>query len=92
VTFRITKHEWDVTLLDRGIEITIRVEASSKQGARNEAHIWHPSGHIIHVEMVPGSGTAALREGAKPEKEGTYWTDIADRAYSEMREAEREDD
>jgi hypothetical protein len=52
---RITKRLWQVTLLDRGVEITIEVEASSKQGARNEAHIWHPGGHIVHVEMVPGS-------------------------------------
>ena len=46
---------WYVTLLDRGVEITIEVEAKSKQGARNEAHRWHPLRHIVHIEKVPGS-------------------------------------
>jgi hypothetical protein len=51
----IVKARWYVTLLDKGTEVTIEVEAGSKQGARNEAHIWHPSGHIVHIERVPGS-------------------------------------
>ena len=41
---------WQVTLLNRGQELVAEVRATSKQGARNEAHKLYPQGHIVHVE------------------------------------------
>lgn len=44
--------KWEVTLLDRGHEVTVEVESGTKEGARREARKIHPAGHIIHVEEV----------------------------------------
>ena len=49
-------YEWDVTMLARGVEVTLRVWGTSKTDAKRAAKEWEPDGHTLHVEQVPGSG------------------------------------
>jgi len=41
---------WHVTLLVRGMELTVEVYSGTKEGARREARKLHPNSHIVHVE------------------------------------------
>ena len=41
---------WHVTLLARGVELTVEVYSGTKEGARREARKFHPNSHIVHVE------------------------------------------
>lgn len=43
---------WLVTLLDRGHEVVLEIDARTKELARREAHDLHPQGHIVHVERT----------------------------------------
>lgn len=53
---------WYVTLIDRGVELAIEVEAPTKDGARREAHYWHPNGHIVHIELGHSAQRSPLEE------------------------------
>lgn len=49
------QRRWYVTLLDRGVEVTVEVPGATATAAKRAAKALHPSGHTTHVEPVRGS-------------------------------------